>query len=201
MTRLPDVDTSRTSAQVRDLLAALPDLGAFRIVAHAQTVLLPWVNLGSALLNSLALDPVLRELVILQAVTSAGAEYERVQHEAIAARVGVPPDMIAAVTGSRLGDPNLTGVAPVLRVVDELVRTHTTGQAGLDALRSRLGDRQTVEVILVVGFYLSAAMLMAAVDLDIDPPQDAAVIEAAAAFCEDEEAPAAAGASMQRHSA
>jgi alkylhydroperoxidase family enzyme len=185
MTRLPDTDTASGPSQVRDTLAALPDLSLFRVIAHAETAFVPWLTLGGALLGSLALDPMLRELVILQVATSTGSDYERVQHEAIAAGTGVSAEQVAAVVGARLDDPSLAHSAPVLRVVAELVRIHTTSPAGLDTLRTRLGDRQTVEVLLVVGFYLGVALLAAAVDLDPDPPAQMAVIDAAATTGQD----------------
>jgi len=179
MTRQPDPDPAGAPGQVRETLAVLPDLGLFRLIAHAETALVPWLGLGGALLGSLALDPIVRELVILQVAATTGSEYERVQHEAIAAGTGASSEQITAVTGGRLDAQCLAEAGPLLRVVDELVRTHTTGPAGLATLRTRLGDRQTIEVLLVVGYYLGVALLAAAVDLDPDPPAQMAVVDTA----------------------
>jgi alkylhydroperoxidase family enzyme len=157
----------------------LPDLNLFRIVGHAQTALVPWLTLGGTLLSALSLDPVLRELVILQVATSSGSDYERIQHQAIAGGVGLPAPQVIAVVAGQLDSPSLGDYAPILRVVDDLVRTHTTNAAGFDLLRRRLNDQETVEVLLVVGYYLGVALLAAAVDLDLDPPAQMAVVEAA----------------------
>ncbi len=135
--------------------------------------------LGGALLSSLSLGPVLRELVILQVATSTGSDYERVQHEAIAAGVGASPQQVTAVVTGQLDSPALGEYEAILRVVDDLVRTHTTNSVGLDLLRQRVNDRETVELLLVVGYYLGVALLAAAVDLDPDPPAQMAVIDAA----------------------
>jgi alkylhydroperoxidase family enzyme len=179
MTRLSYLDPNLASEPVQEALAMLPDLHLFRVLGHAEGALGPWLALGGALLSSLSLDPRLRELAILQVARSAGSDYERVQHEAIAAGVGVPPGQIRAVVGGHLDDPVLGGCAAVLRGVDELVRTHGLTDAAFAELREHLGDRECVELLLVVGHYLGLALLAAAVDLDLDPPAQMAVVELA----------------------
>lgn len=179
MARLPYLDPKLASESVQEALAILPDLHLFRILGHAEGALVPWLALGGALLSSLSLPPRLRELAILQVARSAGSDYERVQHEAIAAGVGVPPEQIGAVVGGRLDDPALGDSAPVLRFVDELVRTHAASDAAFAELREQLDDRQCVELLLVVGHYLGLALLAAAVDLDLDPPAHMAVVDLA----------------------
>ncbi|MGI8721018.1 MAG: carboxymuconolactone decarboxylase family protein [Geodermatophilaceae bacterium] len=179
MTRLPYADPTQLAPDIAGALSALPDLHLFGVVGHAETAFMPWLGLGGALLSSLSLDPALRELVILQVAASTGSDYERVQHDAIATSVGVSVEAVEAVVTGTLDAPELAESSPVLRVVDELVRTHTTSEAGMSTLRSRLGDRASVEVLLVVGYYLGVAVLADAVDLDPDPPAQMAVIVAA----------------------
>jgi len=179
MARLPYVDPANAPPAVGEALRYLPDLHLFRMIGHAETALLSWLGLGGALLSSLSLDPVLRELVILQVAACTGCDYERVQHEAIAAGVGVPAEAVAAVADGQLDSPLLTSHAAVLRVVEELVHTHTTSEARMHLLRAQLGDRASVELLLVVGFYLGVALLAAAVELDPDPPAQMAVVDAA----------------------
>lgn len=145
MTRLPYADPAEVASDIAGALSALPDLHLFGVVGHAETAFLPWLGLGGALLSSLSLDPALRELVILQVATSTDSDYERVQHEAIATGVGVSVEAVKAVVTGALDAPELAESSPVLRVVDELVRTHRTSEAGMGALRSRLGVRASVE--------------------------------------------------------
>jgi alkylhydroperoxidase family enzyme len=177
MARLPYVDPTNVAPTVADALRGLPNLHLFRMIGHAEGALLPWLGLGGALLSALSLDPVLRELVILQVAASTGSDYERVQHEAIAAAVGAAPEAVAAVTAGQLDCPALTRYAPVLRIVAELADTHTTNEAGMNLLRTQLGARGSVELLLVVGFYLSLALLAAAVGLDPDPPAHPGVLD------------------------
>ena len=179
MARLPYVDPATASPEAREALDALPDLHIFRMVGHADTAFRAWLTLGGTLLTQLALDPVLRELAILQIAATSGSDYERVQHEGVAAGVGTSAEAIRAVVEQRLDDPALADSVDVLRVVDELVRTHTTSEAGMRTLHDRLGNQQTMELLLVVGYYLGVALMAAAVDLDPDESADMVVVDIA----------------------
>jgi alkylhydroperoxidase family enzyme len=161
---------------VADVLAHLPDLHLFRILGHAETALMPWLSLGGALLSTLSLEPVLRELVILQVAAATGADYERIQHEAIAADLGVGPAVLAAIREGRLDDePGVTEHAAVLHVVERLVRSHTATESEFTMLHGQLDQRQIVELLMVVGFYLGLAVLINAVELDPDSAAHLAV--------------------------
>jgi alkylhydroperoxidase family enzyme len=179
MARLPYVDPANAPPTVAEVLRSLPDLRLFAMIGHAETALVPWLSMGGALLSSLSLDPVLRELAILQVAVSTGSDYERVQHETIAAGVGAPPQAVAAVIDGQLDSAALSGYAGVLRVVDELVATHTTSDTGMNLMHTELGVRGSVELLLVVGFYLALALLAAAVELDPDRPAQMAAIDTA----------------------
>jgi AhpD family alkylhydroperoxidase len=159
------------AAEAAELLAKLPDLGLFRVLAHAPTAFGPWVDLGSALLTSLALDPVVRELAILQVAVTLGCDYERNQHESVALGVGVSQSEIDRVVAGESDDP-------VLLAVQELVDTRTLSADSYAATVERLGERQTIELVLVVGYYVAAALLMSAVDLDLDEPAGMTVVAA-----------------------
>jgi 4-carboxymuconolactone decarboxylase len=63
-------------------------LQLFRLVAHAESAYGSWLRYGGALLTQLELDPLLRELAILQVARRVGSEYEWVQHDPIARALG-----------------------------------------------------------------------------------------------------------------
>ncbi|MGI8595750.1 MAG: carboxymuconolactone decarboxylase family protein [Thermoleophilaceae bacterium] len=77
MTRLPYFDPDTASPDVAEAYSALPALNVFGMVAHAQTAFRPWLRFGSALLTELELDPVLRELSILEGEEDRLGEPER----------------------------------------------------------------------------------------------------------------------------
>src|SRR5262249_20854146 len=105
--RLPYPDPDSSPEPVREAFAALPPLNIFRMLSHAETAFRPFLRFGGTILGGLKLDPRLRELAILQVAADAQAEYEWVQHAAIARQVGIPDEQIAAVQAGRLDDPSL----------------------------------------------------------------------------------------------
>src|SRR5664279_2144784 len=94
MALIPYVDPKGAPQEVRKLLDVLPDLHVFQMVGQAPTLFGPWLALGGAILASLELDPLLRELAILQVACTSGCEYERLQHGAIAVGVGASNEQV-----------------------------------------------------------------------------------------------------------
>ncbi len=179
MSRLPEVDLESSSAEVREILGVLPNLSLFRLLAHAETVLPSWLTMGGTLLSGLSVPPRLRELVILQVAATTSCDYERVQHVAIAQGVGVPQEQVDAVVAQDLDADCLRDYADLLRAVDHLIRNQALTTPEFAALRGELDERQTVELLIVIGWYLSIALIAGAVDLAPDPAANMAVVDSA----------------------
>lgn len=171
MARLPYPDPDSAPEPVGEALARLPPLNIFRMLSHAETAFRPFLRFGGAILGRLELDPKLRELAILQVAADAGAEYEWVQHVAIARQVGVPDEQIVAVEAGRLDDPVLGDrERAVLRFAREVVAVPRVGDATFEAVREHLRPREIVELLLTVGNYLMLARVMTTLELEIDDP-------------------------------
>jgi AhpD family alkylhydroperoxidase len=155
----------------------MPPLNLFRMVANAPSALREFLRYGGVLLSDLELDPVLRELAILRVAARTGCEYERTQHEQIAAAVGASRDRIAAALAPGAMPEGRDGL--VLAFVDEAVDAHGASAETAQALERALGPRGVVELLLVVGHYLGIAVLVKSVDLDPDEPAGTAVLERA----------------------
>src|SRR5207248_3394212 len=97
MTRLPYVNPEDASPAVREALEAVPPLNIFKVLANAETCFRPFLRLGEAILTKQQLDPLLRELAILQTAKLTPAEYEWVQHVGIAKAVGASDEQISAL--------------------------------------------------------------------------------------------------------
>jgi 4-carboxymuconolactone decarboxylase len=148
-----------------------PPLKLFRIVAHAETAYGPWLGYGGALLTQLELDPLLRELAILQVARQVGSHYEWVQHDPIARTVGATGDQIDAIQAGRDDDPAFDAdQSLVLRITRTVVKEGAATEEQVAELSDRLGTRQVVELLLVIGNYTAIAMLIASTGLEPDPP-------------------------------
>jgi AhpD family alkylhydroperoxidase len=178
MARISDPDRSRMSAEDRQALAALPDLALFRMLANAPTVITPWLTLGAALLASTQLPARQRELAVLTVAHAAGCRYEWVQHEAIAAESGVTPQEIAAITDGTADRMLGPADAAVVRLAAEAVSAVEVSAPAIAAALAELGDRQAVELLCLVGYYLATAIVARSADIDIDQPARLAVVDA-----------------------
>jgi len=187
MALIPYVDPKGAAQEVRELLDVLPDLHVFRMVAQAPTLFGPWLALGGAILASLELDPLLREVAILQVASASGCEYERLQHEAIAGGVGASSEqvtLLATPTESRDQDAMdlsfTTSQRAVIRFTDQVVGPRRVAEADVVALRKHLSDRSIVELLLVIGHYSGIALLAETLRLDLDESAQMAVVDLAA---------------------
>jgi 4-carboxymuconolactone decarboxylase len=175
--RLPYVDPSEAPPPVREALENTPPLNVFKMTAHASSAFRPFLRYGGALLSRLELDPVLRELAILRVAVLAGCDYERVQHEPIAAGVGASPEQIATAT-----EPGAAAAGPeglVYDLVEQSFRENRATPETTDALLAEIGERGLVELLLVVGQYHGLAVLMNTVEIDLDDAAGMAVLESA----------------------
>src|SRR5207244_8544514 len=100
--RLPYVEAKDAPEPVRDALERLPPLNIFKLLANAETCFRPFMRLGQAILTQQELDPLLRELAILQTARLTPAEYEWVQHVEIAKAVGASDEQVRAVKNGEI---------------------------------------------------------------------------------------------------
>jgi 4-carboxymuconolactone decarboxylase len=157
-----------------------PPLNIFRMVANAESAYAPWLRYSGTLLTGLELDPLLRELAILQVARVMDSRYEWVQHDPIARAVGASGAQVAAVDAGRDDDPAFGPVQSlVLRTTRSVVADGAAGEAQMAELAERLGPRQAVELLLVIGNYVAIAMLIASTGLEPDPPLDSGQLAAA----------------------
>lgn len=182
--RLPYVVPDQAPDQVRDALVAMPPLNIFRMLAHAETAFAPVVRFGGAILTKLALDPMLRELAVLQVAIDCDCEYEWVQHAAVGQHVGLSAEQVGAVKDGRIDDPVLFDELQraVLQFTREVVAGPEVSDETFAAVNDRVTPREVVELLLTIGNYLMIARLMTTLRLDVDPPAGMDVANATGAL-------------------
>lgn len=166
MARVPYLTASTAPEIVAEPLSKLPSLHVFGLMAHAETAFRPWLRFSGALLNHLALDPVLRELAILR-VGQLTARYEWDQHRPVALAVGATQNQIDAL---ERGDLDALEALPraVVDFVTGVVRDEVD-DATYAAVGAYLGHREVVELTLVAAHYLMVARMMTTLRIDPDP--------------------------------
>jgi alkylhydroperoxidase family enzyme len=178
MARVPYVDPATAPPATAGPLGRLPRLHVFGLMAHAETAFRPWLRFGGAVLGDLALDPLLRELTILQ-VGRLAAHYEWEQHVPIATACGATDEQIATLDRGEIDAPCFTPAQQaVLAFVADIVRDGEVPDDRYAALTGHLDDRRVVEVALTAGHYLGLARLMTALRIDSDLPAPAGSLSA-----------------------
>ncbi len=172
MARIPYVEIETAAPAVREVLERLPvRLNIFKMMAHAETSLRPLLRLGQSILTEQQLSAKLRELAILRVARLSKAEYEWVQHVPIAKMTGASDEQVAALARDDAGAACFDGVERlVLRATDEIVRDGGPADATFAELAGRFSNREIVELVLAVGFYMVMARLMISTRIDVDQP-------------------------------
>jgi 4-carboxymuconolactone decarboxylase len=170
MPRIPLRDPDEAPKPIGEILSSTP-LALLGIVAHAESAFEPWLRYSNSLLRHLQLDPLLRELAILQVAHLSASEYEWTQHVPIAESFGASPAQIAAIEA---GDADGGGAdarqRAVLAFTREVIVDGAGSESSVDDLTARLGEREVVELLLVIGNYMGLARLIATVALEPQEP-------------------------------
>jgi AhpD family alkylhydroperoxidase len=134
------------------LLAKMPPLNVFRMVAGARGALRPFLRLGGAVLST-ALDAQRREIAVLRVAHATRASYEWAQHEQLARNVGVSAAEIEAI-GSEEPVKSLDEERNLIcRVADEISREVRLSDEALALIVERYGPREAAELVLLVSYY------------------------------------------------
>jgi 4-carboxymuconolactone decarboxylase len=137
---------------VPEMLAKLPPLNVFRMVAGVPDAGRPFLQLGGAVLSG-ALDPRRREIAVLRVARATRASYEWSQHEQLGRTAGVTEAEIEAI---RTEEPVTTlddEAQLICRVADEISRYVRLSDDALEAITERYGAREAAGLILLVSYY------------------------------------------------
>lgn len=180
MARLPLLDPDTAQGDAARILENMPRrLNIFRMMAHADTLIKPALGLGGAILSRQELGAKERELLILQVAQVEGGEYEWNQHDPIAEGVGVPRAQIEALAkGDITSDVFSEAEQALLAFSKESIENVRVKDETFAAVHKHFSDKEVVEAILTIGFYMTMARLTEATEVDIDPPAGMDVVNA-----------------------
>jgi alkylhydroperoxidase family enzyme len=170
MTRIAFRQPEEMTEQARELTAARGNLNVYRALANAEKVFTGWMLAGNAALTSPVVPVRLRELVVLRTAYLMDSPYELGQHRDVARTAGLSGDQINAVTSEsdwETADFDTTEVA-LLRLTSELLTTRNVSAEVVDQVHNALGSEATVEVLMVIGRYAGLALMLNALDVELD---------------------------------
>jgi alkylhydroperoxidase family enzyme len=167
MPRIPYPDVTKLPEVTQKTLASVP-LNVVRICAHAsQGLFEAQGQLGRAVANPDALEPRMRETVILRVAHLSNSDYELHHHIPLGRAAGLSEAELAALARGNHGalDPLLAAVA---RFTDEVVTQLSPSDDTLANLRNLVSDQTVVNIVLTIGCYMSIARLIAVTGIEPD---------------------------------
>ena len=173
MARVPYLhrDEAGAGAQpVYDRLEAerrMPTPNIFLALTHAPEQLDAFLSYANAL-RSCELGPRLRELLILTVGHATGCEYEVAHHQSYALAAGLTPEQVAAVPHFETVDIFDESDRAVMRLAKQFSTGATVPQEMWDSVAGELTTRQMVQLSLTLAWYVSGALMMRLLDLDLE---------------------------------
>ena len=107
-----------------------------------------------------SVPPVLRELAIIVTARHWKSEYEWQVHSRAAAQAGLDASIIDAIRAGRRPGSLAPAEAAVYDFSTELLTTHAVSDATFAAARERLGERGLVDLMALMGYYQTVAMML-----------------------------------------
>ena len=152
----------------RNLLAGLPPLNIFKMLAGSGPSFVPFMALINAYLNEGILDEELRELVILRVGHLCNAPYELHQHIRVSRTLGLSEARIAATDGA-LPSPEFSPAEnAALALTDDLTANVKGNPRLVEEVRKHLGDGGTQELIIIIGVYLLVCRFLETLEIELE---------------------------------
>ena len=181
MARVPLVDEGahpELTETIGRLRAGRPGslINVYRLLLHSPDVALGWFELIDAVRFRTSLDDATRELVIVRIAHLNGVPYILNQHvPAMARAAGLTPAQWETLADWRSSDAFDARQTAVLAYTDAMTVDVGVGGDVFAALRAFFGDREIVELTVLIGAYNMHSRVLRA--LEIDPEAVPAGVE------------------------
>lgn len=170
MTRIALADLDQQPESIREWAARRGNLNVFRLLANAPNVFPGWSQMVDELYASPTFSARMREVIVLRVANLQGSAYELAQHLLLGRAAGLTERQLDALA---TGDVDGAGFShterTALDVVTELCTTHHLRDESFAAAQAIFGDAALTELLMIVSCYYGLALVLNAVDVEIDP--------------------------------
>lgn len=169
--KIPLPNDRELPTDIQNILATLPPLNVFRMVANAPASFQPFIQFAASILLQSEFDSRKREIAVLRVAHVTNSLYEWTQHVRVALQVGLKEDEIKCIAA----DGPVTGLDEegnlLCRVADEISRDVRLSDAALTKILERYGVRQATELIFCCSYFnmLSRFLESTRVELESKP--------------------------------
>ena len=144
-----------------------PTPNIFLALAHAPDQLDAFLSYANTL-RTAELGPRLRELLVLTVGHVTGCDYEVAHHQSYALAAGLTPEQVAAVPQFETADVFDDFDRAIMRLAKAFSSGSVVPQEVWDDVAHKLTTRQMVQLTLTLAWYLSGALMMRLLDLDLE---------------------------------
>lgn len=170
MTRMPLANADEQPEQIRQLLTRPDTLDVLRLIANAPNIFESWAQMAGQLFESPTFTLRMREVIILRVAHLQDSPYELAQHVIFARKAGLTEKQIDTLQNK--ADLDTAGFSgderTVIDTVTELCATRRLSDDTFATAHALLGDEALTELLMIVSCYYGLALVLNAVDLDID---------------------------------
>lgn len=172
MTRMPLANADEQPEHIKELLERPGTLDVLRLIANAPNVFEKWAQMAGQLFKTETFTPRMREVIILRVAHLQESPYELAQHVVFARKAGLTDQQIDALQDKADLDAAgfESGERLVIDTVTELCTTRRLSDDSFAQAHHLLGDEALTEMLMIVSCYYGLALVLNAVDLDIDAP-------------------------------
>lgn len=168
MALIPYPDPASLPPANRALLEKLPSINIFRMLAGSGACFPPFMDFLNSYINEGALDPELRELVILRIGHLCGSSYELFQHERVSRMIGMSEERIKAAAGPMPSPLYSEAENAAVALADNLFAQTKADAALVERARQHVGDMGLQQLILVAGFYMLVSRYLETLEIEIE---------------------------------
>jgi 4-carboxymuconolactone decarboxylase len=172
MAILPYPPTEQLRAMLRDspFSEDTPPGNVFRMLSQAPRVGAAALGLIYSVLSETALDPQVREIVILRVAWLSDAPYAFGQHAAIAASVGVADAQISSLrAGLTPHDAFDDAERAAIEFADRVVSHPHVSEEMFARLGEHFDSDQVIEMLLTTGCFRMMCRLVTVLELELEP--------------------------------
>jgi 4-carboxymuconolactone decarboxylase len=134
--------------------------GPFGVYMHAPQYGEMTQRLGAFVRFKTSLEPRLSEFAILCTARMWRAQYEWHAHAPIAEQAGVKPEAIRDIKAGRMPKKAAKDERAIFDFIRELYKKRRVGERNYKRVQSLLGDRGTVELVGILGYYTAVSMIL-----------------------------------------
>jgi len=149
-----------------------PDRGnVWKMLMWSPGIAEPFIDFNDAVRYKISLSDSLRELIILRVGHLCEAAYEIHHHTRISREIGMSEELIAAPKVGASAPSLDTTQRLALSLTDDLVRERRASDVNLAQAIKVFGESGLNEIIMLVGCYVLACMLLRTWGVDIEQPK------------------------------